>query len=847
MMIGRRLNQMIHACVAISMAAYALAADQPGLLLIALAVLGLEFAFISRVGGRHLPRWAINIALGLATLVVLFELTRGGEGREFVSVIGRYLIWLQFIKLAEPKTARNLGQALALTAMLAVGAVLTNVALIVGLLLLVYIPLFLASVVVFQIYSGHVEAYGLPGELGGDQLRRGSSARARRAARRRRAAAAANATDKSQALDRIMHAGRSTPAGRRLAAGPGLGRSLVGTIAFSSVAIIAGSIALFVLIPRGIGESFLGGRLPTSAGGPQVTGFSTDLQLGGTGVISESTAIALYAQFSRSGIIIGSPERTWYLRGYVMDRYDPQRGRWIRSEATNLREHLHSESVWIQPDPAPRSSDLVQDITIRNNRSSLLFSVFRPVRVEGPGGQRFRHNIRPDGTIRLDSSADGVVSYTVRSREGLINPRPINNPPPLDDAAVDLEPDAIPDDEASDPDEATDRSPIQPPNEAVDIVRPVREDRGRFGENDPDGPRRGWQFQEGPIADLAATIAEQAGIALDPERQLTRDEIRTLALAIEGHLSIRCGYTLDQPPIRANEDPIEGFLFRFRRGHCEYFASASAALASAMRIPSRVVTGFHVSEWDPAARRYIVRESSAHAWAEVEIEPGVWIVIDPSAEDVRELNRPPTGLLAGLRRLVDQVEFLWVTRVVTFDSSSQQELALFDFTRIREWLERLNDRVSSTLQPNLREGSAQNDTPMIVRIAVNFLVIAGVLVGAVLAIAFVWRLAKRSGDRSRRAALAGIADPSMRRRLRFYQKMLDRLNKFGLTKPDWQPPARHAETIDTPAIRQIIERLTALYYTDRFGGTPLTEPQLAEAERLLATLDKHAAAANDRA
>lgn len=140
MMIGRRLNQMIHACVAISMAAYALAADQPGLLLIALAVLGLEFAFISRVGGRHLPRWAINIALGLATLVVLFELTRGGEGREFVSVIGRYLIWLQFIKLAEPKTARNLGQALALTAMLAVGAVLTNVALIVGLLLLVYIP-----------------------------------------------------------------------------------------------------------------------------------------------------------------------------------------------------------------------------------------------------------------------------------------------------------------------------------------------------------------------------------------------------------------------------------------------------------------------------------------------------------------------------------------------------------------------------------------------------------------------------------------------------------------------------------------------------------------------------------
>ncbi|MGP1346625.1 MAG: transglutaminase TgpA family protein [Phycisphaerales bacterium] len=834
MTIGRRLNQMIHACVALSIAAYTLAAEQPALLLIALAVLGLEFAFVSRIGGRALPRWVINTALVLATIFIIVELNAGGEGREFVSVIGRYLIMLQFIKLAEPKTPRNLGQALALTAMLAVGAVLTNVALSVGLLLLIYLPLLLASVVVFQLYSGQVETYGFADPLA--QNHTAPPARQQRPSPEPAPAA--------PAIDRAAYAAWSARRARPMPAGRGLPRALLASIVLCNVAILAGSIALFLIIPRGIGESFLGARLPTSAGGARVTGFSPDLQLGGTGVISESAAIALYVQFSRDGNVVGAPGRTWYLRGHVMDEYDTDTGRWTRSDSRDRNSRGIVRSNADDPlDPEPRPGDLEQEIIIRNHNSEYLFSVFMPVAIELPEGRRLRSDsIREDGTIKVRSAREGLVMYTARSR----TPRASDAgdepggswkavPIPVADDERDPDPDPDPNTDA-DADIGTEDASADPQMDPGAVIINGLDPGLR-----PRVDRTAWQFQEGPIADLAAEIAGEAGIDLSANSEDTPERRRRLAMAIEQHLAIRCAYTLDQPSIGSDEDPIEAFLFRTKRGHCEYFASASAALASAMGIPARVVTGFHVSEWDPAARRYIVRQSSAHAWTEVEIAPDQWLTIDPSAEDVRALNRPPTGLIAGVRRLIDQLEFLWVSRVVAFDSQNQQQIIRLDFGAIREALESLGNRVAEALSGDQSSGAPSLAGSVVLRVVVNFVVIAGTMVGAVLLAMFVWRIARSAALAKSPGAGGAIDDPEMRRRLRFYPALLRRLSTLGAEKPGWSPPALHIGSLqhEQPTLANAARRITELYYADRFGGRALTPEQIAEADALLDSITRH--------
>jgi len=87
-------------------------------------------------------------------------------------------------------------------------------------------------------------------------------------------------------------------------------------------------------------------------------------------------------------------------------------------------------------------------------------------------------------------------------------------------------------------------------------------------------------------------------------------------------------YTLRPPSLGTN--PIDEFLFETRRGFCGHYASAFTLLARAGGLPARVVTGYQGAEWNPLGRYWIVRQSDAHAWAEVWID-GHWARYDPTA------------------------------------------------------------------------------------------------------------------------------------------------------------------------------------------------------------------------
>jgi transglutaminase-like putative cysteine protease len=88
-------------------------------------------------------------------------------------------------------------------------------------------------------------------------------------------------------------------------------------------------------------------------------------------------------------------------------------------------------------------------------------------------------------------------------------------------------------------------------------------------------------------------------------------------------------YTLEPPPL--DRDSVDDFLFRTKQGFCEHYASAFVFLMRAAHIPARVVTGYQGGEFNDVGNYYIVRQSDAHAWAEVWLAEQGWVRVDPTA------------------------------------------------------------------------------------------------------------------------------------------------------------------------------------------------------------------------
>jgi transglutaminase-like putative cysteine protease len=88
-------------------------------------------------------------------------------------------------------------------------------------------------------------------------------------------------------------------------------------------------------------------------------------------------------------------------------------------------------------------------------------------------------------------------------------------------------------------------------------------------------------------------------------------------------------YTLTPP--RLGENPLEEFLFSSRRGFCEHYAAAFVILMRIAGIPARVVTGYQGGEYNPVGGYWLIRQSDAHAWAEVWLTNIGWKRVDPTA------------------------------------------------------------------------------------------------------------------------------------------------------------------------------------------------------------------------
>jgi transglutaminase-like putative cysteine protease len=200
----------------------------------------------------------------------------------------------------------------------------------------------------------------------------------------------------------------------------------------------------------------------------------------------------------------------------------------------------------------------------------------------------------------------------------------------------------------------------------------------------------------------APLIARRVDTRLPPDRNL-----RSVALAQEMRaqagsdaeyianvldLFRKGGFEYSLTPPLLSLDSVDDFLFDTKLGFCGHYASAFVTMTRAAGIPSRVVTGYQGGEWNPIRQYFLVRQSNAHAWAEVWLDGQGWTRIDPTAVVAPERLRrglldllPDSGSAAdrmlreiewitSLRQQWDAANDWWNERVVRFDFRTQIDL-----------------------------------------------------------------------------------------------------------------------------------------------------------------------------
>jgi protein-glutamine gamma-glutamyltransferase len=264
-----------------------------------------------------------------------------------------------------------------------------------------------------------------------------------------------------------------------------------------------------------------------------------------------------------------------------------------------------------------------------------------------------------------------------------------------------------------------------------------------------------------------------------------------LARAIQFLQRGRYAYTLE--PALTGLHSVDDFLFDTREGFCEHFSSAFVFLMRAAGIPARVVTGYQGGELNPVDNIITVRQSDAHAWAEVFLGPRGWLRIDPTAAAVPGrvetgvaravpqsaalplMMRPQLEWLRGVRDRWDAVAHKWNVWVLGYNPERQRELMSLAGIRDADWR-------------------------TLTAILFSFL-------GALTLILLVWSLKRLARP-----------DPVQRAWRLFCRKLASR----GVERAAHEGPrdyaARAARAI--PAARTTILRIGALYIGLRYGAQP---------------------------
>jgi transglutaminase-like putative cysteine protease len=302
---------------------------------------------------------------------------------------------------------------------------------------------------------------------------------------------------------------------------------------------------------------------------------------------------------------------------------------------------------------------------------------------------------------------------------------------------------------------------------------------------------------------LDPRIPELAHKLTDSERSPYRR-----ALAINRYLTTQYSYTL-QLPAQPVADPLADFLFRRRRGHCEYFSSSMAVLLRTVGIHSRVITGFRGAQFNQLNSTYIVRASDAHSWVEAFIPGAGWVTFDPTPPG----NAPLPTFWSRAQLYFDAAQEFWREWIVNYDVGHQQTLSLASIRRTRHGIAELRRR-SAHLYHRLLDSArhihraAIQDPRRLLRPGLILLAIVLLIALPFCAIHIrnLWRAA--SPNSSPRTAATIL-----------YLRMTRRLARRGYPRSPTQTPSEFAASITDLDLREAVIRFTTSYELARYGGS----------------------------
>ncbi|NWG14429.1 MAG: DUF3488 domain-containing protein [Acidobacteria bacterium] len=298
------------------------------------------------------------------------------------------------------------------------------------------------------------------------------------------------------------------------------------------------------------------------------------------------------------------------------------------------------------------------------------------------------------------------------------------------------------------------------------------------------------------------------------------------AQALERYLRREYRYSLRLRGPAGSADPLAAFLFEFREGHCEYFATAMAVMLRQIGIPSRLVNGFRVGEYSTLGDMWVVRQSDAHSWVEAYFKPYGWLEFDPTPTEPRPVR---TGLARLVSAALDALDVWWWDGVVSYDIWKQSAMVGAASSWANRQLARAETWASAVHRRGLAVASKMQASPLLTTLA-------GALL-ALLSAAALARLVRPRWPSTLRRKLDRRLHAHFRPAiiLSFYEEALELLEARGFQRGRSQTPLEFARALrDHPAGDALME-LTRIYNRARFGGS-FTTGDRPRAEALLATL-----------
>ena len=268
------------------------------------------------------------------------------------------------------------------------------------------------------------------------------------------------------------------------------------------------------------------------------------------------------------------------------------------------------------------------------------------------------------------------------------------------------------------------------------------------------------------------------------------------------------GYLYTLEPGVYGQHTADEFWFDRKEGFCEHIASAFVVLMRALDIPARIVTGYQGGDRNAVDNAWTVRQSDAHAWAEVWIAPRGWVRVDPT-------GAVSPGRVGAFQRLrAPQGAFASAMGTVISPGMAQQMRAVWEAVNNgwNQWvLNYTQSRQLDLLKALGFESPSWQDLTMVL----GFLVLGGAVGG------MGWSLWERSQH-----------DPW----LRLLARARQRLARAGLVLPDSLPPRAMAERVQAQfgapatAVADWLLRLERLHYA------PHPEIELGDLRRAFRTL-----------